>query len=50
MTPEPPMNAVRAALDAYIDPYLGETLGAVAAVRELRAADGGGDTARIVRG
>ena len=50
MTPELSINAVRAALDAYIDPYLGEPLGAAQAVRELRAADAGGYTARIVLG
>ncbi len=50
MTPEPPVNAVRAALDAYLDPYLGETLGSVQAVRELRAVEGGGYTARLVLG
>jgi ATP-binding protein involved in chromosome partitioning len=42
-------NAVLAALEAYRDPYLQETLGAVQAVRELRAA-GGGFTARIALG
>jgi ATP-binding protein involved in chromosome partitioning len=49
MTPEPPVNAVRAALDAYVDPYLGETLGAAQAVREVSAA-AAGYTARIVLG
>ncbi|HXZ60953.1 MAG TPA: iron-sulfur cluster carrier protein ApbC [Steroidobacteraceae bacterium] len=49
MTPEPPMNAVRAALDAYVDPYLGETLGSAQAVRGL-SVDGGGYTAQIVLG
>jgi ATP-binding protein involved in chromosome partitioning len=49
MTPEPPVNAVRAALDAYLDPYLGETLGSAQAVRGL-SADGGGYTAQIVLG
>jgi hypothetical protein len=41
MTPAPPDHAVRAALDAYIDPYLGETLGSVQAVREVSASVGG---------
>jgi len=50
MTPDTSVNAVRAALEAYIDPYLGDTLGAAQAVRELRAVDGGGYTARIVLG
>jgi len=49
MTPEPPVNAVRAALDAYIDPYLGETLGSAQAVRGV-SADNGGYTAQIVLG
>src|SRR5216110_1725340 len=42
-------DAVRAALDAYVDPYLQDTLGSAQAVREVRAA-GGGFTARIVLG
>jgi ATP-binding protein involved in chromosome partitioning len=49
MTPDASVNAVRAALDAYIDPYLGETLGSVQAVGEVRA-EGAGYTARIVLG
>jgi ATP-binding protein involved in chromosome partitioning len=49
MTPEPPVTAVRAALDAYIDPYLGETFGAAQAVRGV-SADGAGYTAQIVLG
>jgi ATP-binding protein involved in chromosome partitioning len=49
MTPQPPLDAVRAALEAYIDPYLGETLGAAQAVRELQAATAG-YKARIVLG
>jgi ATP-binding protein involved in chromosome partitioning len=49
MTPEPPTNPVRAVLEAYTDPYLGETLGAAQAVREL-SADGAGYSARIVLG
>ena len=49
MTPDAPVTAVRAALDAYVDPYLGETLGSVGAVREVRA-EGAGYTARIVLG
>ncbi|HXO15003.1 MAG TPA: P-loop NTPase, partial [Steroidobacteraceae bacterium] len=43
------MDAVRAALDAYFDPYLQDTLGAAQAVREVRAA-GAGFTARIALG
>jgi ATP-binding protein involved in chromosome partitioning len=49
MTPEASVNAVRAALEAYIDPYLGESLGAAQAVHALRA-DGAGYAARIVLG
>lgn len=50
MTPDPPpVNVVRSALDAYIDPYLGETLGAAQAVRALSAHEGG-YTAQIVLG
>jgi ATP-binding protein involved in chromosome partitioning len=43
------LNAVRAALDAYVDPYLGESLGAAQAVRELSAV-ANGFTARIALG
>jgi ATP-binding protein involved in chromosome partitioning len=49
MTPEESLTAVRAALDAYVDPYLGETLGAAQAVREVRPA-GKGFSAHIVLG
>jgi ATP-binding protein involved in chromosome partitioning len=49
MSPEESLNSVRAALDAYVDPYLGEALGTVQAVRELRATDAG-YTARVVLG
>src|SRR6201997_4048161 len=49
MPPEPLVNAVRPALDAYIDPYLGEPLGAAQAVRSVRA-DGAGYAAHIVLG
>src|SRR5215468_491112 len=35
---EKTLTAVRAALEAYVDPYLGETLGAAQAVRDVRAA------------
>jgi ATP-binding protein involved in chromosome partitioning len=49
MTPEPFVNAVRTALDAYIDPYLGEPLGAAQAVRSVRAV-GAGYSAQIVLG
>ena len=43
------LNTLRTALDAYIDPYLGESLGAAGAVRELVAA-GSGFEARIALG
>jgi len=46
---EASVNAVRAALDAYLDPYLQDTLGAAQAVREVRAA-GEGFTARLALG
>jgi ATP-binding protein involved in chromosome partitioning len=46
---EASVDAVRAALDAYLDPYLQDTLGAAQAVREVRAA-GQGFTARIALG
>jgi len=49
MIPESSVEAVRAALEAYADPYLGETLGAAQAVREVRAL-GGGLNARIALG
>jgi len=41
MIPETSVDAVRAALEAYAEPYLGETLGAARAVREVRAVAGG---------
>ena len=49
MTAEASVNAVRAALDAYLDPYLQDTLGAAQAVREVRAA-GEGFAARVALG
>jgi ATP-binding protein involved in chromosome partitioning len=49
MTPEETLSSVRAALEAYADPYLGETLGAARAVREVRAT-GPGFTAQVVLG
>ncbi|HSY04343.1 MAG TPA: iron-sulfur cluster carrier protein ApbC [Steroidobacteraceae bacterium] len=48
-SPAESVNRVRAALEAYVDPYLGETLGAAQAVEEVVAA-GTGFTARIVLG
>ncbi len=41
MSPKASVDAVRAALDAYLDPYLQETLGAAQAVREVREAGDG---------
>ena len=41
MNPDTSLTAVRAALDAYVDPYLQETLGSAGAIRELHAAGGG---------
>ena len=35
MTPADTLNTVRGVLEAYLDPYLGETLGSVQALREL---------------
>ena len=49
MTLEDSLAAVRAVLDAYVDPYLGESLGSAQAVREVRAA-GGGFAARVTLG
>jgi ATP-binding protein involved in chromosome partitioning len=41
MTDDSTLNSLRAALDSYVDPYLGESLGAAQAVQELTAAPGG---------
>ncbi len=49
MSPEESLQSVRAALEAYVDPYLGETLGAAQALRELHAA-GAGYAARVALG
>jgi ATP-binding protein involved in chromosome partitioning len=49
MSPDDSVNSVRAVLDAYVDPYLGESLGAAQAVGEVRA-DGPGFAARVVLG
>jgi ATP-binding protein involved in chromosome partitioning len=49
MTPEESLHTVRATLDAYVDPYLGEPLGTAQAVREV-SARGDGFTARIALG
>jgi ATP-binding protein involved in chromosome partitioning len=49
MTPNDSLNSVRAVLDGYVDPYLGESLAAAQAVRELHAA-GPGFAARVALG
>jgi len=49
MSPEDALSRVRSALDAYPDPYLGETLGAAQAVRGV-SASGRGFAAHIVLG
>src|SRR5262249_47696990 len=49
MTPDETLSAVRGALEAYVDPYLGETLGSAQAVREVRAT-GPGFSAQVVLG
>ncbi len=49
MAPDETLSAVRAALEAYVDPYLGETLGTAQAVKEVRVT-GSGVTAQVVLG
>src|SRR6185437_6161704 len=49
MADDSTLNAVRAALKAYVDPYLKETLGEAGAIRDV-AAQGGGYHARIALG
>ena len=49
MTPEETLQAVRAALEAYRDPYLLETLGVAQAVRAVRPA-GAGFAVQVVLG
>ncbi len=49
MIPESSLESARAALDAYVDPYLGQSLAAVQAVREVRA-DGRELIARVALG
>jgi ATP-binding protein involved in chromosome partitioning len=49
VTPQDSLDRVRAALEAYVDPYLGEPLGAAQAIREVRPA-GAGFSARIALG
>ena len=49
MSTEQSLSSVRAVLEAYVDPYLGETLAAAQAVREVSAA-GAGFTATVALG
>jgi ATP-binding protein involved in chromosome partitioning len=49
MTPDETLSAVRATLEAYVDPYLGESLGSAQAVREVRAT-AAGFAAQVVLG
>jgi len=49
MLPDSTVQAARAALETYTDPYLGESLGEAQAIREVRAV-GAGVTARIALG
>ncbi|HEY6482102.1 MAG TPA: iron-sulfur cluster carrier protein ApbC [Steroidobacteraceae bacterium] len=39
MTPDPTLNALRAALDSYVDPYLGQSLGSVHAIEDVSQGD-----------
>ena len=41
MTDDSTLNALRAALDSYVDPYLGESLGTAQAVQELTVTPAG---------
>ena len=43
MADDSTLNALRAAIEAYVDPYLGESLGAAHAVREISAGPGGNE-------
>ena len=49
MTSEDTLQRVRGALASYVDPYLGEPLGAAEALREVRA-EGSGVVARVALG
>ena len=50
MPDESTLNAVRTALDAYVDPYTGQSLAESQAVREVKPGAGGGFAARIALG
>ena len=47
MTDDSTLTSVRKAIEAYVDPYLGETLGAAHAVRDVLAQPGGSFLARL---
>jgi len=49
MTPDETLSAIRATLEAYVDPYLGESLGSAQAIREVRS-KGAGFSAQVVLG
>ena len=49
MSPDETLAAVRAALEAYTDPYLAQPLGSVSAIREVRPS-GAGFNAQVVLG
>src|SRR6185312_13036705 len=50
MTDDSTLTSVRKAIEAYVDPYLGETLGAAHAVRDVLAQPGGSFLARLSLG
>ena len=50
MPDEATLNALTSALGAYVDPYAGQSLAEAQAVREVKPANDGGYTARIVLG
>ena len=50
MPDESTLNALTAALGAYVDPYAGQSLADAQAVREVKPAVDGSYTARIVLG
>ena len=49
MTDDPTLNSLRTALDSYVDPYLGESLGAAHAVQALAATTGTGGASVQIR-
>src|SRR6185437_3179939 len=50
MTDDSNLNSVRTAIEAFVDPYQGESLGAAQAVREVVSHASGGYVARIALG